>query len=48
MYFIKKNGEIIKYDGGRTKEDLISFIEEHKSDKKSKSEVESIKSKDEL
>ncbi|CAO2827357.1 unnamed protein product [Amaranthus hypochondriacus] len=48
MYFIKKGGEIIEYNGGKTKEDIIRFIEEHRNDRKSKSEAEKESNKDEL
>ena len=48
MYFIKKEGEIIEYNGGKTKEDLIRFIQEHRNDKESKSEAEMKSNKDEL
>ncbi|KMT13996.1 hypothetical protein BVRB_4g078270 [Beta vulgaris subsp. vulgaris] len=58
MFFISKNKEKIGYNGGRTKEDIVNFIEEHRSDKKiNKSEEpektidqvdETVASKDEL
>ncbi|XP_021772615.1 protein disulfide-isomerase-like [Chenopodium quinoa] len=39
MFFITKNKEIIEYSGSRKKEDIIEFIEKHRSDEK-KSEPE--------
>lgn len=42
MFFITKNKEIVQYNGGRSKEDIIEFIEKNRSEKhKSESEVKS-------
>ncbi|KAL9233369.1 hypothetical protein vseg_008382 [Gypsophila vaccaria] len=34
LFFINGNKEIVEYNGGRTKEDFVEFIEEHRTDKK--------------
>ncbi|KMT13995.1 hypothetical protein BVRB_4g078260 [Beta vulgaris subsp. vulgaris] len=43
MYFISSNKEITKYNGGRTKEDIINFIETHRSTQSNKNESDSLK-----
>lgn len=30
MYFSSASGNLVQYDGGRTKEDIIDFIQKHK------------------
>ncbi|XP_074307901.1 protein disulfide isomerase-like 1-1 [Silene latifolia] len=54
LFFINGNKEVIEYSGGRKKEDFVNFIEEHRTDKKNKSEAvdqekdETASAKDEL
>lgn len=38
MFFISSKGKIVEYQGGRSKEDIINFIEQNRSDKQDKSE----------
>ena len=37
MFFISSQGKITEYQGGRSKEDIIDFIEQNRSDKQDKS-----------
>lgn len=49
MYFRSSSGKLSEYDGDRTKEDIIKFIETNRGDKPSQStstETESTKSED--
>ncbi|XP_021771882.1 protein disulfide-isomerase-like [Chenopodium quinoa] len=39
MYFISSNKEVIKYNEGRTKEDIINFIQKHRHDAKDKEQA---------
>ncbi|KAK9735551.1 hypothetical protein RND81_04G212200 [Saponaria officinalis] len=39
LYFVNGNKEVVEYNGGRKKEDFVEFIEEHRSDKKNKTET---------
>ncbi|KAL2941836.1 Protein disulfide-isomerase [Bienertia sinuspersici] len=49
MYFISSTKQILKYTGGRTKEDIVNFIEEHRQTEKTTISMgESPSSRDEL
>ncbi|XP_021863789.2 protein disulfide isomerase-like 1-1 [Spinacia oleracea] len=39
MFFITKSKEIVEYNGGRAKEDIVGFIEKHRTTEKNKSEA---------
>lgn len=49
MYFRSASGNVVQYDGNRTKEDIIDFIEKNRSkDNISQEESEKEQAKDEL
>ncbi len=47
MYFRSASGKLVQYEGDRTKEDIIGFIEKNR-DKANVAQEESTKGKDEL